>query len=128
MRTLLVIAISVFAGLMTSCDPEEESTQQQDLASLNELLLEIELLASSKDCSDAAEWDFTGFGNKACGGYTGFIAYPKDIDTELLFRKIEEHIEAQTIYNQKWGTASDCAITVEPTGVICEEGKAVLTY
>lgn len=128
MRKLLFIAVSVFTVLLISCDADQESTREQDLAYLNQLLSEIELLANSKDCTDATEWEFTGIGSKSCGGYTGFIAYHKDIDTELLFQKIEEHIEAQTIYNQKWGIASDCAITVEPTGVACENDKAVLTY
>ena len=128
MKKLKLIAFSVFVAMLSSCDPDQESTQEQDLQYLNQLLSEIEVLANSKDCTDAEEWDFTGIGTKSCGGYVGFIAYHKDIDSELLFQKIEEHIEAQTIYNQKWGIASDCAITVEPTGVACENDKAVLTY
>ena len=128
MKKIKFIRIIFIFGVLLSCNDNNELTQVQEGQNLKQLFSEIENLATSRNCDDSAEWTFTSYGNKACGGYVGFIAYSMNIDTELFLKKIEEHRTAQSEFNEKWGIISDCSIPSQPSAVICENGNPVLEY
>lgn len=115
-------------GICLSCDNDNELTQEQEAENLSQLFAEIESLASMQDCTDPSIWNFTSYGHKACGGPVGFIAYSTTIDTVLFLEKIETHRAAQQDFNIKWGIFSDCSIPVQPSGLVCENGKPVFEY
>ena len=111
-----------------SCVSDDELNQKQEAQNLSEMFSEIENLTISIDCENSAEWTFTNYGSKACGGPVGYIAYSLNIDVDLFQRLIEKHREKQQEFNEKWGIMSDCSIPAQPTGVICEDGNPVLQY
>ena len=128
MKSLKLIAISLLMGICFSCSNDEGITQEQEAASLSEKLAEIEGMATTKSCDNPSEWTFTDYGEKACGGPVGYIAYSTNIDTELFLEKIEAHRFAQQRFNEKWGIISDCSLPAEPSGIICENGNPVFIY
>lgn len=112
-----------------SCAEESTSlTQEEEAGQLEQMLTEIRQMAAGVSCQDAADWKFTPYGSKACGGPVGFLAYPTTIDTAAFLRKVEEHRQAQEEFNKKWEIFSDCSIPPTPTGVSCKNGEAVLVY
>ena len=115
-------------GILFSCSSTEVLTQEQEQQQLNEQLVEIESLAAKTSCTDPSEWTFTAIGNKACGGPTGFIAYSTEGDVQNFLQLVENYSQAQKAFNIKWGIRSDCSVPPSPTGIVCENGKAVLEY
>lgn len=128
MKHVLQIFFVLLITSFTSCTEEHSLTQEQEAKYLEELLSEIETLASSVECENPEEWTFASIGNKPCGGPSGFIAYSLHIDKEAFLQKVEEHKVAQEAFNKKWGLFSDCSIPPTPKGVICENGKAILVF
>jgi len=128
MKSLKLIAISLLMGICFSCSNDEGITQEQEAANLSENLAEIEGMATAKNCDNPSEWTFTDYGEKACGGPVGYIAYSTNIDTELFLEKIEAHRVAQKRFNEKWGIISDCSLPAEPGGIICDNGNPVFIY
>lgn len=128
MRKLKLLGIFLIMGIGFSCNNDDGPTQQQEAADLARMLSQIENMASSAPCNDSSEWTFTSYGNKACGGPVGYIAYSSRIDTFLFLEKIEQHRIAQLRFNEKWGMVSDCSAPLEPAGVVCEEGNPVFEY
>ena len=100
----------------------------QEAQQLNQMLNEIKTMASVTECINSAEWRFTHYGSKACGGPVGYIAYSVNIDTTLFLNKVKAHINAEDTYNKKWGIASDCSLPAQPTGIKCENGNPVFEY
>jgi len=123
----LVTAILIFITLLTSCN-DEQLTQEQEAKRLEVLFNEIESLASRVGCVSPSEWTYTTYGSKACGGPVGFIAYSIQIDTKLFLQKVEWHRSEQKAFNEKWGTISDCSFPSQPIGLICENGNPRFTY
>ena len=117
---LLVLPLLVFG-----CD---DANQEEELAMLTEMRLEIEELAESTACTDPTDWSFTAYGSKACGGPQGYLAYPVTIDTEAFLKKVERYTQAEDKYNRKWNIVSTCDLPSEPSGVSCENGKPILEY
>lgn len=128
MKIIQFIGIFLLIGICFSCNKNDEPSQEQEAENLHQKLSEIEALANSVDCIDSSEWEFTSYGEKACGGPVGYIAYSKTIDTIIFLQKIEEHRSAQHRYNENWGEMSDCMTPAEPTNVICENGLPVFEY
>ena len=128
MKKLKFIGIFLLVGICFSCSSDDRLTQEQEANNLDEMFSEIESLASSLNCNDSSEWTFTSYGDKACGGPVGFIAYSTNIDTVLFLKKIEDHRIAQQRFNEKWGIVSDCSTPAQPIGVICENGNPVFEY
>lgn len=95
---------------------------------LMELFTQIENLSYSESCTNSLDWTFVGYGAKACGGYQGYIAYSKNIDTDLFLNKIEVYTTAEKEYNIKFGIVSDCAIISMPKSVECQNGYPTLKY
>ena len=128
MKKLNFIGIALLIGICFSCNDDDALTQEQQAQNLDQMFSEIEILATSENCDDSAEWTFTSYGSKACGGPLGFIAYPINIGTELFLKKIEEYTTAQQEFNQKWGIVSDCSVPSQPSEIICENGRPVFEY
>lgn len=133
MNKLLFFAPILAIVLLSSCtndddDANDNLTQEEELANLNALLAEIEDMASSVPCTDAADWSYTAYGDKACGGPVGYIAYPTTINTVQFLNKVVAHRNAQEAFNQKWEVASDCSLPAEPNAVRCEGGVPVFDY
>lgn len=128
MKKLKTIGISLLIAICFSCSNDDELTQEQEVDKLNQMFFEIESMASSLSCIDSSEWTFTSYGNKACGGPVGFIAYSKNIDVDFFLQRVEEYRIKQQKFNAKWGIFSDCSVPPKPTGVICENTVPVLEY
>lgn len=122
----VVIILSLAMLSMTACD--EEVTQEEQELELGDMLEQIQTMAGSVDCTDEADWTYTAYGSKACGGPVGYIAYSTTIDTEVFLDLVAEYSAAQSAYNEANGIGSDCSVPAQPTGVVCEEGKPVLVY
>lgn len=107
---------------------EEQKTRISESFRLEEMFTNIQKLSLSVTCTDPSEWRFVGYGSKSCGGPMGYVAYSTEIDTESFLELIEEQKIAQREYNEKYNIASDCALAPVPTGIKCENGRAVLVY
>ena len=108
-----------------SLKPENNYSQQLDRERLAVLVKEIDSLAGSEVCTDAAEWRSSPIGAKPCGGPSSYIAYPKKLEAEIL-PKIQEFTALQDSFNKKYRLMSDCMMVPEPSEIRCEEGKAIL--
>lgn len=128
MKNVKFIGVIFLSGILFSCNNNNGLSQEQEAQNLNELFFKIENLSTSENCDNSAEWTFTSYGSKACGGPVGFIAYSTNIDTELFLKRIEEHRIAQEKYNQKWDIISDCSVPAKPSGINCENGNPVFEY
>jgi len=127
MKKSILIA-SLFLMAIISCSSNNELSQEQEAQNLSEMFSEIENLALSVACENAAEWTFTAYGSKACGGPVGFIAYSENIDSALFLELIAEYSNKQQEFNEKWSISSDCSVPSQPTGVTCQDGSPVLNY
>ena len=111
-----------------SCSSLDGMSQEQEAQNLRQLFFEIENLVAQHTCVDASEWRFIKYGSKACGGPSGFIAYPLNMDTANFLKKIETYTVAEQNFNQKWNITGDCSFPPLPIGVKCDHGKPVLFY
>lgn len=141
MKHLLMIAISVLT--LNACSskktiveeetlpkdialkPDNNFTQEDDQLRMKSLIQEIDSLISAEPCIDVANWKFTAIGAKACGGPSSYIAYPVQLEDEIL-PKVMQFTSMQSTFNTKYGMMSDCAIVLPPAEITCQNGKAVL--
>jgi hypothetical protein len=108
--------------------PKKDSADVQKMEqSIRALRQEIINLSESETCKNDDDWRISPLGAKPCGGPRSYIAYPKDLEQNLL-PKISKFNEASADYNRKLGLTSDCAVVPIPSGVKCENGKPVLEY
>ncbi len=121
----LLLAGITFVKCTTTVEP---LTMEEEKAKLEKLYDEIVELSQSETCSNPDNWKYTAIGSKACGGPTGYIAYPKSIDESNFLSLVEDYTLTQKSYNEKSGMMSDCSLPAEPTGITCEDGKAKLVY
>ena len=126
---LLLFAISAVCLVACSESDDEPTTFEQDQALLAAELARIQSIASSVPCADSNDWDIIGYGAKPCGGPWGFLAYPTvSIDVEDFLQQVENYKKMNESFNARWGLGSDCSVPAQPSGVECENGKAVLVY
>lgn len=116
-KTIALLAI-VFG-----CTNNTEFTKEEDLAELNTLQEEIELLVDSGVCSENSDCEFIAFGSKACGGPKTYLAFSTSINVELLQQKVATYNALENSFNKKWGIISDCSVVMPPTSVACINGK-----
>ena len=102
--------------------------QEKDYQKLMLLFSEIETLSASVSCIISNNWNFTGYGTKACGGFQGYIAYSNEIDVAGFLQKVAEYTQKEDMYNKKWGIVSDCSIPLKPIEVACVNESPVLKY
>jgi len=130
-KTRLKFLISVFTALIAAVACEKQSmigSPEAESLLLERLHNEIDSLASSYPCHDAAEWHFTAIGEKPCGGPAGYVAYSAEMDTAGFLNKVEIYTERQRAYNVKWNAVSDCLFLTPPSRIICDDGKAKLIW
>ena len=141
MKHLLIIAISVLTFVSCSSKkgiieeetlpkdialkPDNNFTQEDDQRLMKSLIQEIDSLIGAEPCTDIANWKFTAIGSKACGGPSSYIAYPVQLEDEIL-PKVTQFTSMQSTFNTKYGMMSDCTIVLPPAEITCENGKAVL--
>ena len=124
----LRIFVSGFFLLALYGCPQERDPQDMALADLEQQLSEILAIAGSVPCEDPAQWSFTAYGSKACGGPQGYLAYPFTIDLDRFLALVETHRLAENQYNLDFNITSTCDLPAEPTGVDCVNESAVLAY
>lgn len=105
--------------------PAHEQQIDIDRENMKNLKAEIDSIAGSVACTDAAEWRISPLGSKPCGGPASYFAYPIKLEEEIL-PKVQEYTRQQSDFNRRNKLMSDCAITPMPSGIRCEDGKAVL--
>jgi hypothetical protein len=123
-NTLFSLFFLVFVG----CDVANDQVADSSPITLDQLLVEINQLATSENCTNAAEWTFTPVGSKPCGGPMSYVAYSRKIDEKRFLELVQAYTELQADFNKRTGASSDCALVQRPSGVICENSKAVLVY
>ncbi len=124
MKSYLYLLIFFLAG----CEISGQQNAAVEPFILDQLREEILTLASSQNCINAEEWNFTPMGHKPCGGPASYIAYSRKIDVDRFLELVKSYTELQAEYNKQNNLVSDCALTPRPTGVVCENSKPVLTY
>jgi hypothetical protein len=120
------VFLILFALLCFGC--QSNNNQEEEQQALEAMFDEIEILANSIACENAADWSFVAYGHKACGGPQGYIAYSNQINVNAFLRLVENYTTAEREFNLRWGVASDCALVTPPSEVLCENGVAVLNY
>lgn len=105
--------------------PPREAQADIDAENIITLKTKIDSLASSVRCSNPSDWRISPIGSKPCGGPAAYMAYPKQLEEELL-PMIRDYTQKQSDYNRKKGLLSDCAIVPAPSGIRCENGKPLL--
>ena len=109
-------------------DPNVNCVSQDQLKERKDLDTQLEKLktiANAVPCVNTDDWKITPIGSKACGGPASFMAYSNTIEVTDFLTKIENLKKAEDAYNRKWGIISNCALVTKPSGVVCEEGKAI---
>jgi len=102
--------------------------QTQDYNALIQAFDEIYAMISDVTCEDASDWSFIAYGSKPCGGPQGYLPYPTNINVTLLTTLVEAYTQLESDYNVKYGIASDCAVTAQPSSVECVNGVPTLVY
>lgn len=105
--------------------PAYISSTEKEREEMDALSKEIDSLINSETCSNSADWRISPMGSKPCGGPATYIAYPIKLEN-LIIPKIQEYTRRSSNFNRKRGLVSDCAIVPPPSGIRCENGKAVL--
>jgi hypothetical protein len=121
-KTIALLAI-VFG-----CTNNTEFSKEEDLAELNALYEEIELLVDSGACSENSNCDYIAFGSKACGGPKTYLVFSSSINVELLQQKVATYNALENSFNKRWGIISDCAYLLPPKSVECVNGKCTAVY
>lgn len=106
--------------------PERDSPRIVEAEKLKNQRMEIDSLVNTVSCTDASQWKIVPIGSKACGEPLEYMAYPLEIESELI-PKVIGYTENMSAFNKKFNVVSDCEMTPYPTGIVCENGKAVLT-
>lgn len=96
-------------------------------SSLRNLQGDIDSLINAHVCTDASEWRISALGSKPCGGPATYVVYQIQ-EEEVLLSKIREFTKIQAEYNRLKQIFSDCALEPQPSGIRCEDGKAILLY
>ena len=105
--------------------PKNGVSQQQDSKILQDLRSEIDEMIAKNPCVSSDKWRISPIGSKACGGPIAYLAYPISIEDEII-PKIQNYTQLNSDFNKKYDIVSDCMMVQPPSGIKCENGKAVL--
>lgn len=108
-----------------SLKPDNSVAQNKDREQLSAMIKDIESIVAAQSCSDVSQWSFAPVGAKPCGGPSSYIAYPKELESDILAR-IDQFTQAQIAFNSKYQLMSDCRMVMPPAAIACVDGKAVL--
>jgi hypothetical protein len=106
----------------------ELSEQDKEHRNLITLFDEIQNLVYAISCTNSANWTYTAYGFKPCGGPQGYIAYSKNMDTTSFLKKIDEYAKSEKEFSIKWHISSDCSVTPKPIAIECKNGYPNLIY
>lgn len=127
MRKLIFVLFTLIITA-TACSKQEQTVKSDDITQLENQLKKIADLVDTATCNNSKQWSFTAIGSKACGGPTGYIAYPHSIDTTAFLKLVSLYTQTQKEYNIKHNIISNCMMEPKPYDVICDNGKPVLIY
>ena len=126
MKTLFVFIVLV---LLIACESDKATTtRQEDFSQLQATFESIQAIVNEVSCVDGNQWRFTPFGEKACGGPQGFLAYPITIDTVDFLNRIEGYRLREEFLNKKWKIMSTCEVPPVPQSVDCVNDLPVIVY
>ncbi|WP_303316453.1 hypothetical protein Q4Q34_06505 [Flavivirga abyssicola] len=129
LKTALVFTYLILSVIVAcSSNDDNTSTYESELAQLSLLKADIETLANTSVCNENFECKFIALGSKPCGGPWSYLIYTTSIDVEQLKAAVKDYNQKESDFNVKWGIPSDCALTIQPTGVTCENNTCVLVY
>ena len=113
MRFPAALAAFLLAACWSVSQPENDF--EQDQANVLRIEGEARALARTGGCTGADQCRSAPLGVKACGGPRDYVVYcAASTDTVAFFRKLDELKQAETAFNQKYGLASNCAVTNPP--------------
>jgi len=116
----------ILAFLVIHFDYSGDITMQEaEKAVIDDLKVEIKIMAETSICSEEFTCYNVGIGSKPCGGFWEYIIYSNSIDMVSFLAKIETLNELEKTYNEKYMIQSDCFIAMPPSGVDCVDGKCV---
>jgi hypothetical protein len=128
MKRTLTLMLSL-AIILIGCREETNPYKEFEKERLGELVAEkfeaIQQLAQPRNCSDAAEWRIAEI-QSVCG--TSYIAYHNSADEKKLHELIKDHNLVIEMYRPHVAPFIYCLASREPTGVSCEDGKAIVQY
>jgi len=125
---LFNIVVFSFLFMATTCEDDNQTNCEEQLASLANLKLDIENLASTSICNETFECRYIGFGSKPCGGPWGYLVYSTSIDTLMLEDLVTKYYAQENNYNTECGSISDCSVPQPPIAFDCSENKCVPIY
>lgn len=123
--TIPLLFILYLTLCATQCEDENEFNYDDDQTELINLKSEIESLVSTSVCNENTECKYIAFGSKPCGGPWSYLIYSSSIDTNALEMMVENYNEKESVFNERYGTVSDCAIVSPPTSISCENNICV---
>src|SRR5690606_27427334 len=128
MKTTFLHFLLFVSFLSLGCREEDNPYKEFEQERLGQLAAEkheaIRQLAQPTSCSDSGEWKITEI-QSVCG--TSHIAYYSSADERKLRDLIKDYNLLMEIYNPFVLPYILCSATaLNPQGVICEEGKAVV--
>ena len=121
----LLFASFLFVGCSEEDNPYKEFEQERLAQLAAEKHEAIRQLAHSTSCMDPGEWKITEIPS-VCG--TSYIAYHKSTDERKLQELIKDHDLVVEIYRPYVAPFISCLPYSVPTGVRCEDGKAIVKY
>lgn len=129
LKTILVFVCFMLL-VITSCSSNDNdaATYDSELAELSLLKAEIEALANTSVCNETSECKFIALGSKPCGGPWSYLLYTTSINVEQLEAAVKDYNQKEAAFNTKWEIVSDCAATLQPASIDCENNSCVLTY
>jgi len=123
MNKLYYAIILLFCSILLTCKENEIRDRGKDEQELSKLFNQLKTLSQQVACENEADWKFVPYGEQACGGPMGFIAYSVKIDTANFLKLVDRYGIKQREFNSRWSVVSPCALLLAPKGVICENGK-----
>ncbi len=104
---------------------ENESNEDRDVASLEQMEKEILEIVNDLNCQDSTDCQFVGFGVKPCGGPWRYLVYSTThVDNVLLNEKVIDYNEYNNTLNIRYGWISDCSLAIIPV-LWCIEGECI---
>lgn len=106
---------------------EKEAQRKRDREAMQQIHQELQIQILSVPCTEASDWRISVFGSKSCGGPAAFIAYPVQLEDEVLL-KISDYNRRSSAYNLKYGIVDDCEVEPAPSSVECREQRPIFVY
>lgn len=132
-RPLLIVCLII---LLAACREDEKPSQEENpykgykKEELSQMLAEkfesLLAFAQPEPCIDTADWKLIPL-ISACGDT--YIAFHQSVDEQKLKELVQDYNYAMEVYIPYIAPLIDCAPQpVKPAGIVCAEGKAVVSY